>query len=297
VKFGPLTTFRFLAQHPIAKRDPLAAATRYLRWQIGSRVLGRPVAVEFVNDARLLVHRGMTGATGNVYVGLHDYEEMAFLLHVLRERELFVDVGANVGTYSVLAAKVSRARVIAFEPIPSAADALRDNVALNEIGSLVEVRRTCVGASAGAVQMTTGEDTTNHVVAEPGDLAGTLTVPVETLDEALRGLAPLLIKLDVEGYELAVFRGASSVLASPELRAVLLEINACGERYARSDAELVSVLTSHGFERCSYQPRERRLEPVTRARDGGNALFVRDLPFVRERLRSAPAFRVLNQSI
>jgi FkbM family methyltransferase len=297
VNFGPLTTLRFLAQHPLAKRHPLAVAARYLRWQIGSRVVDRPVAVEFVNDARLLVRRGMTGATGNVYTGLHDYEEMAFLLHLLRERDLFVDVGANVGTYSVLAAKVSGARVIAFEPIPSAADALRDNVALNAIGSLVEVRRACAGASRGAVQMTTGEDTTNHVVETPGDLAGTMTVPVEPLDEVLRGLAPLLIKLDVEGYELAVFRGASSVLASPELRAVLLEINPYVERYTRSDAELVSMLTSHGFERCSYQPRERSLEPVTRASGGANALFVRDLPFVRDRLASAPAFRVLNQSI
>jgi FkbM family methyltransferase len=222
---------------------------------------------------------------------------MAFLLHLLRERELFVDVGANVGTYSVLAAKVSGARVIAFEPIPSAADVLRDNVALNSIGSLVEVRRACVGASPGTVQMTMGEDTANHVVATPGHLAGTMKVPVETLDDVLRGLAPLLIKLDVEDYELEVFRGASSVLASPDLRAVLLEINAVGERRARSYAELVSMLTSHGFERCGYQPRERRLEPLTGARDGSNALFVRDLPFVRERLASAPAFRVLNQSI
>jgi FkbM family methyltransferase len=297
VTFAPLVTFRFLAQHPFAMRRPLATAARYLRWQVGSRILGCPVAVEFVNDARLLVRRGMTGATGNVYAGLHDYEEMAFLLHLLREGDLFVDVGANVGTYTVLAAKVSGAHVIAFEPIPGAADALRDNLALNAIESRVEVRRACVGASRGAVQMTTGEDTTNHVVATPGDLAGTMTVPVETLDEVLRGLAPILIKLDVEGYELAVVRGASSVLASPDLRAVLLEMNTCGERYARSDAELVSMLTSFGFERCSYEPRERRLLPVTRAHGRANALFVRDVPFVRERLVSAPPFRVLNQSI
>lgn len=297
MNFARFPTLRFLTQHPLAMRHPLEVAARYLRWQVGSRVLGQPVAVEFVNDARLLVRRGMTGATGNVYTGLHDYEEMAFLLHLLRERELFVDVGANVGTYSVLAAKVAGARVVAFEPIPSAADALRDNVALNAIESLVELRRTCVGAAMGAVQMTTGEDTTNHVVGTAGDLAGTMTVPVEPLDEVLRGVAPLLMKLDVEGYELAVFRGASSVLASPELRAILLEFNTSPEHYSSADVELLSMLTSLGFERCSYEPRERRLEPVAGARGRANALFVRDLPFVRERLASAPAFRVLNQSI
>jgi hypothetical protein len=47
---------------------------------------------------------GMTGATGNLYVGLHEFEEMAFLLHFLRPGDLFADVGANVGSYTILAA-------------------------------------------------------------------------------------------------------------------------------------------------------------------------------------------------
>jgi hypothetical protein len=63
-----------------------------------------PVVVPFVGDTRLLVARGMRGATGNVYVGLHEFEEMAFALHALRPSSRFIDVGANVGSYTVLAA-------------------------------------------------------------------------------------------------------------------------------------------------------------------------------------------------
>lgn len=295
--FGPFATFRFLLQHPLTRRSPVAAAARYLRWQIGSRILAGSVAVDFVNDARLLVRPGMTGATGNVYAGLHEFEDMAFLLHALRAEDLFVDVGANVGTYSVLAAKVVGARVVAFEPIPAAQAALRDNLALNAIESHVELRRSCAGAEAGEVRMTSELDTINHVVASTGGAAfATISVPVETLDRVLHA-APFLLKLDVEGYEREVLRGAGATLASPRLHAVIMEINAFGARYARSDAELLSIMDSNGFEHCSYHPRERRLELATAPVSGGNALFVRDRALVQGRVASAPPFRVLNQSI
>ncbi len=296
--FGPLNTLRFLLQHPLTTRQPVAAAVRYLRWQVGSRFVGGPVAVDFVNDARLLVRRGMTGATGNVYAGLHEFEDMAFVLHALRAGDAFADVGANVGTYTVLAAKVAGARVIAFEPVPSSGDALRDNLALNAIEAQVTLRRTCAGAATGTVQMTTCHDTTNHVIAaSDGQATETIAVPVETLDAVLRDDPPFLMKLDVEGYEREVLRGAETILDAPQLHAVILEVNGSGARYARSDAEVTSILTSHGFECCTYAPRERRLERTTNPPRGGNALFVRGLAAVRDRVENAPPFRVLNQSI
>ena len=45
----------------------------------------------------------MHGVTGNVYCGLHDFAEMSFMLHLLRAGDLFADIGANVGSYTVLA--------------------------------------------------------------------------------------------------------------------------------------------------------------------------------------------------
>jgi len=297
VTFGPLTTFRFLLQHPLTRRSPVAAAARYLRWQLGSRILSGSVAVDFVNDARLLVRPGMTGATGNVYAGLHEFEDMAFLLHALRPSDLFVDVGANVGTYSVLAAKVVGARVVAFEPIPATNIALRDNLALNAIESRVDLRRTCVGAEPGEVVMTTALDTINHVIAGSAQGATpTMSVPVETLDSVLRDV-PFLLKLDVEGYEREVLRGATATLANPGLHCVIMELNAYGARYDRSDSELLSLMTANGFERCTYAPRERRLELATSPTSGGNSLFVRERALVQQRVASAPPFRVLNQSI
>src|SRR5207248_910045 len=67
----------------------------------------------------------------------HEVAEMAFVLHVLRPSDKFIDVGANVGSYTVLAAGAVGSRVFAVEPIPTTFGFLRRNVALNGLGELV----------------------------------------------------------------------------------------------------------------------------------------------------------------
>ena len=79
----------------------------------------------------------MTGATGNWYCGLHEHDDMGFALHFLRATDCLFDIGANVGSYTVLAAGGAGARVVAVEPIPSTFRALRANVRLNDLDDRV----------------------------------------------------------------------------------------------------------------------------------------------------------------
>ena len=65
------------------------------------------------------MRHGETGLTGNLYAGLHEFADMAFVMHALRPTDLFVDIGANAGSYTILACAVAKARGCAFEPLPS----------------------------------------------------------------------------------------------------------------------------------------------------------------------------------
>src|SRR4051812_14088428 len=93
----------FVWQHPLNAGSRWAALGRVARWQMASRLLTAPVALPFVEGTFLLASRGMTGATGNWYCGLHEVHDMAFVLHLLRDGDHFLDVGANVGSYTILA--------------------------------------------------------------------------------------------------------------------------------------------------------------------------------------------------
>lgn len=291
---GILNTLSFLLSHPLSQGRKLQTLRRYLAWQIGARLVPGPVACEFANGAALLVRPGMTGATGNVYVGLHEFEDMAFVLHFLRSDDLFVDVGANVGSYTVLATAGAKASCIAFEPGATAFAWLERNVRLNDIAARVELHQSVVGARVGMAALTRDGDTVNHVVIDPAaDAAPTETVSMTTLDETLAGRVPILLKIDVEGFETEVLNGAIQTLAAPPLRGVLLELNGSGRRYGYTDADLRRRLEAMEFEQCAYQPFERRLAPHQEGRpDAANSLFVRDRAFVESRLRDATPIEV-----
>jgi FkbM family methyltransferase len=294
-----LLTYRFIATHPLTRHRKHEALARWLRWQVSSRLSPYPAVVPYVNQARLLIRSGMAGATGNLYCGLHEFEDMAFVLHFLRESDLFVDVGANVGSYTVLAA-LTGAKVISFEPVPKSFEALMDNIHLNRMEDAVDARRQAVGAAAGVVSMTADRDTTNHALVAQARYAGkTVQVPQVTLDQALQGLAvPKLIKIDVEGYETQVLEGAAGTLSDPALEALIVELNGSGRQFAVSDGELDRRVRSFGFAAYRYEPVTRTLASLDAAHSvAGNTLYLRRPDFARQTVTSAPVFTVLDRPL
>lgn len=281
-----LRTLRFIATHELSSRRPMGAYWRFARWQVMSR-LRQDVVFHWIDGAKLVVANGMTGATGNIYCGLHEFEDMCLLLHLLRPGDLFVDVGANVGSYTVLASAVCGARSIALEPDLDAAAALRRNIEVNRIENLVQVIDVAAGASSGRAHFTVGLDTTNRVISS--DLPGSHQVPVRSLDELLANENPILIKIDVEGYEPEVISGARSVLRRESLAAVIIET---------VDDAITAEMNDAGFQPAVYEPFERRLSWRAADRVAGrpNALFVRG-DLLEPRVSSAPRRHVAGVSV
>lgn len=270
-----LKTLKFILRHPLNRGRPLSTLVRYGWWQIRSRLYGE-VEVDWVDGTKLVARNGMTGATGNIYCGLHEYADMSFVLHLLRSGDLFVDVGANVGSYSVLASGVCGAQSVAIEPDPGTVRHLERNIATNRLEDLVDLRMTAVGEETGTIAFTLGLDTMNRV-AVVGDRYSQ-TVPLARLDDLLDGRSPALIKMDVEGFETQALRGAEGTLSSPLLLAVMLET---------VDDEAHAQLMRHGFDKFGYDPRTRRLIDAESA-TGSNLLFVKDRAKVEERVAGAP---------
>jgi len=286
-------TLRFILTHPLNRNAKVRALGRFLRWQVATRVMNAPVAVPYVNGTRLLVSRGMTGATGNIYTGLHEYADMAFAGHYLRPGDLFIDVGANVGAYSVLAAACG-ATVVAFEPGGNAFQTLRTNVRINDLDACITVRRAAVGSTPRVVRFTTTQDTGNHVAVggEGGD-------PVEVVrldDERFDFDGHCLMKIDVEGFEAQVIEGAEKLLESGRVTAAIVELNGSSARYGTSDDDVDARMRNLGFETFAYDVLTRTLRPSARGKEG-NTLYVRNVAHVAERLRSAAHLSVLGQQV
>jgi FkbM family methyltransferase len=275
-----LKTLKFITRHPLTREQPLSALARFARWQAESRIKDE-VTFEWIEGAKPIAKNGMTGATGNIYCGLHEFADMAFLLHFCRPGDLFVDVGANIGSYTVLASAVCGAHTIALEPDPVTMAALRKNISVNGLDQKVDAIEAAAGSSQGEVSFTTGRDTMNQVAHAGDDSAR--KVRVLRLDDLLAGKSPAFIKLDVEGYEAEVLGGAIETLQNPSLVAIETECR---------DAEVLAHLKEAGFKEYAYEPFSRNLSE--KAGGSSNALYLRGLAGVLERVNAAPRRRVLH---
>ncbi len=287
-----------ILNHPLNRANKTTALARYIRWQIGARLLPAECALPFVNDTHLFAVRSMFGATGNWYCGLDEMEDMAFVLHALRPGDLFLDVGTNIGSYTVLAAGAVGANVIAVEPVPSTFNSLRFNVRLNNIDHRVNCLNIGLGETEGELRFTAGRDCTNHVLT-PGETGESVLVQVKSLDNVCSERTPAVIKIDVEGYEQAVISGGKRTLANDQLHAVIMETNGCGQRYGWDDGSLIEKMRNFGFLTFSYDPFTRRIRPAQpeTGPGTGNTLFIRNIEAVQERVAQAPRFHLVNGEI
>jgi len=288
-------TLKFIYNHPFNSDNRLSGLIRFFKWQLSAKLNPYPIIYPYTENSKLLIWKGLTGATGNIYCGLMEYSDMGFLLHFLRPSDLFIDVGANIGAYTILASGEIGAKSISIEPIPSTYKNLTDNIIINGIQNKVQALNIGLGSEKKVIKFTKSLDTVNHVAME--NEKDTLDVEVDTLD-SVTNLTPNLIKIDVEGFETEVLNGADNLLSNNELKAIIIELNGSGSRYGYDENKINQKLLNLQFKPYIYNPQNRLLSEVANySNSDGNALYIRDIKFVADRVINARKIKILNREI
>lgn len=197
----------------------------------------------------------LRNASANYALGTNEPPVQRTLEVHLRPRDVFYDIGSNIGFFSLVAARLvgSLGRVYAFEAVPANAKRIGANAARNRFAN-VDVLPVAVGRQAGGtVELLLSSHPGGASLAHdepPRDVIGTLEVPAVTIDE-LVGAAqirpPSMVKIDVEGTELAVLEGMAATIAthSPVL---LVELDGPDpDRVAAKLEALTDTLAKHGY--------------------------------------------------
>jgi FkbM family methyltransferase len=163
----------------------------------------------------------------------------------LRPGDRVIDVGANIGSFAIPAARevTDTGRVYAIEPHPRIFEYCRRNVRLNRLTN-VELFQTALGPEAGVTRLSDRlNDTMNYVDPE----AGTIEVPVTRLDDLPLGDGPIaLLKIDTEGFEKFVLEGAPATLART-LCVYYEALQRHWDRYGYGLSAVNGLLRGHGF--------------------------------------------------
>ena len=179
-------------------------------------------------------------------------DALGAFLFLLRPDDHVWDIGASVGLFTVHAAGAVR-RVVAFEPDPATFTRLRQNVEVNGLTDRVDCRMAALGDRNGQVALCTdGLDGNAPSVADLGRHAGVTAAFMTTIDHLVdSNLAPpTVLKIDAEGAEVLVLRGAIQLLASPRApRLIFLEVHPKFLPSFGATAEAVEALVSqHGYD-------------------------------------------------
>jgi FkbM family methyltransferase len=280
---------RLIWEHPANRGGRLRALGKAALWQAYKRTIRRPFNLPVHDGLRLRAYPDSHEPGRFIYFGgLPDFEEMIFMRRYLRPGDRFVDGGANVGAYTLLAASLvgPSGRVDAFEPSRLEVGRLRENVSLNGLDQ-VRVHEAALADVAGQAAFTVGRSSSNRLEAE----AGATTVSVATLDEALPDGTYAMAKLDLEGAEPLALRGAEAHLHACNPPVLVLElVDRFVRRYGSSAVEVADWLHERGYALASYDVGANKLElgnrPLIGSRTNVFAVASRGLARIQARLEN-----------
>jgi FkbM family methyltransferase len=216
---------------------------------------------------------------------------MSFLLHTLQSGDLFVDVGANVGSYSILAGACKGVNVLSFKPIPSTFFHLQKNIKLNSLDNQVIAMNIGLADQKGSRHFSLDLDIDNHVILNNEKNYPSIEIDVERMDDVLDKKCPTMIKIDVEGYETQVLEGAKKIINNPTLVAVIVELNKSGKKYGKDDNDIHELLISKGFDCFQYDPFKYQLKSLQgKFNQISNTLYLRNLGEIQRRLSNKNTF-------
>ena len=250
---------RFLKNAVTAARNP-SLAIDYLHWKL-RKIAGRPRLVESAFGTRLRTSTFADFRSTRAFVPRAGAAEMIRRLSV--NHPVFFDVGANFGVWTLaLAAAHPDARVYCFEPTPNTFRVLSENVALNGLGNVTPVRLAASDSAGGfSYQVTSKTSQYNRLAPlkssavdlERGRFVGAGTIEVQTarLDDFCRDRQIDRIgflKIDVEGAELSVLRGAQNLLRRRAIELICIEVDPDNLREMGESLEgLASLVRDVGY--------------------------------------------------
>jgi FkbM family methyltransferase len=213
-------------------------ALAYSNWLLHRRLIGKSPEITLIADAK--VSGWISFSEYWAFRKVMTDEEKALIelqFNQLRDRQtsptIAIDIGANVGLFTVYLATIGYDKVHSFEPVPQTFERLQANLAINTFANTLVLNRLAVGAEEGFVEFQIFDDSpAQNRLSNPNkklehETIKSIQIPVTTLDKYCDDNEINVIdflKIDVEGMEPLVIQGASQILKNKLVKIILIEI-------------------------------------------------------------------------
>jgi FkbM family methyltransferase len=285
-----IKSLRTLFSAPYNRERPLFAFYRFCYWKWIRLFRRKDVQFRFWGDRKLGLDYDSAQSMWIMYNYLVDWEEFNLISAYVRPGDQLMDIGANIGLYTLWMSRFvgSGGKVHSFEPDKTNFSKLQMNISANALEDRVRVNEKALSDIDGSLCFTTGLDKENHIAAS--DEPGTVVIPAQRLDSyaEANGVPEIAyLKIDVEGFEYSVLRGAYRLLSEKKVQVIQLEINHTIQHSSTGINDLLQLLRDHRFVLCRYDVASRKLVPVDYTVERENYFAVYDLEKSNLRLKKA----------
>jgi FkbM family methyltransferase len=275
------------------------ATLRYARWLFIRRTRPSVSLTTLIDDGVTIQYLPLGNVSRDLYMGQFERDIINFLVYFLKPGMTVFDVGANIGIYSLLSAKYvgGHGSVHAFEPSPNTFAQLQVNVGLNAFTCIHLIQSAVREVSATSMLYLYEQNAMNSLSRQEwvGKPLGQVEVQTVSLDEyvSTQELAHVdLLKVDVEGAELAVLQGARRLLSGSNPPVVVCEFaDKTARAFGYQAASIQDYLERFGYQLFRWDSRTRSLVPEPRRpnyRIYANLVCIRSDDAVHRNLRIMP---------
>lgn len=248
-----------IVNHPLNRKSKIKTLLRLLWWKANQLTFKLPAVVELVPGRKIICYPDSSSGGLIIYKRLFDYEEMTYLLEHLKKESVFIDIGANIGDYSLIASSIITKRTIhTFEPFQSVLMRLKENIALNNIANIA-VHEEVVSDKDGYEYFDfESESEVNHITYTKTNASSRLKcIKLDTFAKREKLEFIDFLKIDVEGAEMKVLKGAKHLLKEQKIKTMLLELNKNNQVFGTNNLEIINYLRRFGYK--IYQIKKGKL--------------------------------------
>jgi FkbM family methyltransferase len=285
-----LFTVLHIWRHPMAAGRRFRVFSNVLRWEFMRRRDAHDVASDLSVGASILCPPWSGDSRYYIALGYCDYSEFSFMLALLRAGDLFVDIGAFLGAYSIIAANRG-ATVHSFEPSLKNRAPLTRAIEMNGYVDRVTIHPVAIANHSGEAFFSNSWGPGNRLLGDSGDSQGvSQVVQVCRLDDIsvhfdVRELA--VLKIDAEGFDIDVLKGGKSFLERHD-PVLIVEFWEGGD-------DIRDWLKAAGYSLYTYDCMERKLVgAIVNDKMDGNfiACTQRRRKMIDDRLENSPHIAV-----
>ena len=269
-----------------SQKHPVRFLISRVLWYTG---LGRILTIRLPSGVRIRFFP--TAASASFWVDpAHSMDDGLFIGNYLAEGDTFIDVGANIGYLTLTGARKvgTTGHVISLEPHPRTFRFLNKNIRLNQLTN-IQTHNVAVGDTKATLSFSDSKSDEQNFITENGPLSVGLT----TLDDLFDGASVELLKIDTEGYELFVLKGASKIL--PKTKLIFLEsFQTHFDRYNYHRKDIVDLLARSHFKVFKFVSANelREIDPRSDLGEFENLVAVGDVAFLQSRMKNLTIVRI-----